>query len=83
MSTATLSSKYQVVIPKEVRSAMRLTSGLKVSIYPINSDYALISKQPDDYVQALKGLGKDVWKALGGGNKYLKPLKILKQLMLK
>ena len=33
---------------------------------------ALLVKRPEDYVAALEGLGKEVWKALGGGDAYIR-----------
>jgi len=72
MSTTTLSSKYQIVIPAPVRERMHLRAGTKVTLYPLDDDYAIIAKRPVDPVSALKGLGKEVWQALGGGEKYIK-----------
>lgn len=70
--TTTLSQKYQIVIPKETRERMNLKKGMRVSVQPINADYAVIIKQPKDHVLSLKGLGKDVWRSLGGGTRYIK-----------
>lgn len=75
--TTTLSQKYQIVIPKEAREKMNLKKGMKVTVHPINADYAIIIKQPNDHIASLKGLGKDVWSLLGGGTRYLKQERIL------
>lgn len=72
MSTTKLSQKYQIVIPKTVREKMNLKEGMSITVYPVDSQYALLMKSPGNYVQTLKGLGKDVWKALGGGGAYIK-----------
>lgn len=72
MDTAKLSKKYQIVVPKAVREKMRLHMGSSVRVYPIDEDRALLVKHPKDYVAALEGLGKEVWDALGGGDKYIR-----------
>ncbi len=70
--TTTLSQKYQIVIPKEAREKMNLKIGMNVSVQPISTEYAIIIKQPKDHVASLKGLGKDIWRLLGGGTRYIK-----------
>ena len=72
MDTAKLSKKYQIVVPKAVREKMRLHAGANIHIYSVDEDRALLVKQPKDYVAALEGLGKEVWAALGGGDKYIR-----------
>ncbi len=72
MTNAKLSKKYQIVIPKEIRKKMGLQVGAQVAIYPVDEDHAVIAKRPTSYADALQGLGKEVWKALGGGDKYIK-----------
>lgn len=72
MAVTTLSQKYQVVIPKEVRKKMHLAIGSKIVISSINEDTAIIYKEPEDPVDALAGLGKEMWKKLGGADAYLK-----------
>lgn len=72
MSKAKLSKKYQIVIPKEVREKMHLSAGVQVAVYPVDENRAMIVKRPKDYVKSLRGLGKEVWEALGGADKYIK-----------
>ncbi len=72
MATSKLSEKYQIVIPKAVRQRLGLKSGMFITLRAIDRERAVLIKQPTDYVQALEGLGKDVWKLLGGGEKYIK-----------
>lgn len=50
--TTTLSPKYQIVIPKEVREVMGLASGMKVEVVPYDDRIELIPLQP---IQSLKG----------------------------
>lgn len=71
MRTAKLSKKHQIVIPKEVREKLLLKPGSRVEIYPIDQYQAMIWKQPTNYTKAMRGLGKEVWKALGGTDKYI------------
>lgn len=70
--TTTLSTKYQLVIPKAIRKQMGLKAGAIVYVQAIDDRHAMITKQPEDYVEALSGLGKEMWKKLGGGDAYLK-----------
>lgn len=72
MAIAKLSKKYQIVVPKEIRRAMKLGAGTAVTLYSLDERRAMLVKHPKDYVQALKGLGKEVWKGLGGADQYLK-----------
>jgi len=72
MNTTLLSKKYQIVVPKEVREAMGLREGDEVSLRPIDADTALLVRRSADPVGALRGLGKDVWKKLGGSHRYIR-----------
>lgn len=71
MNKTKLSRKYQVVIPKAVREQMRLRVGESVAVYGVDEHRAVLVKRPKDYVAALEGLGKEVWDALGGADKYI------------
>ena len=55
MSTVTISPKFQVVIPKEVRESMSLKSGEKLEVVQYGHRIELI---PVKGVKALKGLLK-------------------------
>lgn len=72
MNTTTLSEKYQIVIPKVVREMMKLKVGQKVYFNPLDDTKALLVREPISHTKALLGLGKEVWKKLGGGDKYIK-----------
>ena len=72
MTTTTLSSKYQVVIPKAVRTHMRLRVGETVTLYPLDRDRVVLVKHSANPTEALRGLGKEVWRALGGTEKYIR-----------
>ena len=72
METAKLSQKYQIVIPQEVRKKMKLQVGSRIAVYSIDNQRAVLLKSPENYVGALKGLGKNIWRALGGATRYIK-----------
>jgi AbrB family looped-hinge helix DNA binding protein len=72
MEKVKLSSKNQIVIPTSVRRGLRLSKGAKLAVYQIDDSRAIICKEPQGgYATALWGLGKDMWKELGGSEKYL------------
>lgn len=60
MAEATLSSKNQIVIPKETREALGLKSGDKLVIVNRGS-YLHVIRKPDSYAKAIKGLAKDLY----------------------
>lgn len=72
MIKSKLSSKYQIVLPKAIRKRLGLQAGMMVTLQPLDDDRALITKHSKNTVQALKGLGKEIWRSLGGGARYIK-----------
>jgi AbrB family looped-hinge helix DNA binding protein len=46
MDTVTVSPKYQIVIPKSVRSALRLSPGQKVQVVSYDNRIELIPVRP-------------------------------------
>lgn len=46
MTTITISSKNQVVIPKEVRTAMHLSGGDSLVVAEVTADHVVLKKQP-------------------------------------
>lgn len=52
MTTVAISSKFQVVIPKEVRETLDLNSGMKVEVVPYEDRIELILLRP---IKDLKG----------------------------
>jgi len=69
---STLSSQYQVVIPRDIRKKLNLQAGARIMFTPLDSKRALITTVDNDLVTSLEGLGKDVWKKLGGATRYIK-----------
>jgi len=59
-----VSSKNQIVVPKEARKSLNIKRGSKLLVMVKDNRVILIPK-PDNYVAALKGLGKEVWKDSG------------------
>ena len=65
MTEATLSSKNQIVIPREARRALRLKSGDKVLVV-VRGDHVILLQKPKAFHQALRGLAKGMY-----GEEYL------------
>ena len=57
MTTVTVSPKYQVVIPKEVRESLGILSGQKVQVLTYRNRIEMIPIRP---MQALKGFLKGI-----------------------
>ena len=61
MKTITISSKYQVVIPKEIRETIGLHVGAKLVIRTYGSRIELVPIQPMKKLKgAFKGINTDV-----------------------
>ena len=61
MSTVTVSPKFQVVIPKEVREALAIESGQKVEVIAYGNRIELIPLKPISEMRGfLKGIDTDV-----------------------
>lgn len=61
MGTLTISPKYQVVIPKEIREALHLAPGQKVQVIAYEDRIELIPVQPMHQMKGfLKGIDTDV-----------------------
>jgi AbrB family looped-hinge helix DNA binding protein len=57
MSTVTVSPKFQVVIPKEVREALEIKSGQKVQVMAYKDRIELIPLKP---IRELRGFLKGI-----------------------
>jgi AbrB family looped-hinge helix DNA binding protein len=61
MTAVTVSPKYQIVIPKEIRDSMGIVSGQKVQILTYQNRIELIPLKPMKKLRGfLKGLDTDV-----------------------
>ncbi len=59
----TVSSKYQIVIPREVREKLDLKAGDKL-IIKANNGKIIIYPQPKSYAKYSLGLGKKIWQGV-------------------
>jgi AbrB family looped-hinge helix DNA binding protein len=60
MAEVKLSSKNQIVIPREAREALKVKAGDKLLVV-VHGDHALIMQRPKSYKDALRGLGKGLY----------------------
>lgn len=61
MISTTVSSRYQIVIPREVRDALKLQPGQKLQVIPYDNRIELIPLQEPRALRGfLKGIDTDV-----------------------
>jgi len=60
MSTAKLSSKNQIVIPREARQALKVKSGDELLVV-VRGEHLIMMKRPKSFAAALRGLAKDLY----------------------
>lgn len=60
MGVQRLSSKNQIVIPKEARQAMGVKGGDELLIV-VKNDLTLVMPKPKRYAKTLRGLAKDTY----------------------
>ena len=60
MPEVTLSSKNQIVIPREARTALGVKAGDKLLISVID-DRAILLRKPERFNDAIRGIGKDLY----------------------
>ena len=58
-----VSSKYQIVIPREAREKLNLKAGDKL-IIKANNEKITIYPQPKSYAKYSLGLGKEIWQGV-------------------
>ncbi len=63
-ATAKVSSRYQVVIPKEVRRRLGLQPN-DTLLFLMEDDRVTIRPRPRSFTQALRGLHQEVWQGRG------------------
>jgi AbrB family looped-hinge helix DNA binding protein len=59
-TTVTLSSKNQIVVPKEAREKLRIGPGDKLLVLTKDDRVVLIPRSKN-FVSRMKGLHKDIW----------------------
>ena len=60
ITEVTLSSKHQIVVPREARKALGLKPGDKLVIVTLG-ERVLVIRRPASYVEATHGLAKDMY----------------------
>jgi AbrB family looped-hinge helix DNA binding protein len=63
MSTVKISTKNQIVIPKEVRKALGVGAGDELVVVEKPGRIELVPR-PKSYTKATLGLGKNIWKGV-------------------
>ena len=61
MAVQKLSTKNQIVIPKEARQAMGVKGGDELLVV-VKNDLMLIMPQPKRYAKALQGMAKGIYR---------------------
>lgn len=61
METATVSSKFQVVIPRRAREILGISEGDKI-VFDYRDGMVVLLQRPSDFVEFSRGLGAEVWK---------------------
>ena len=60
MAEAILSSKYQIVIPREVRKALGLKPGDRLLVV-VSGNCLMLRKKPKSYRKAISGSGRGLY----------------------
>ena len=58
-----LSSKYQVVIPKEARKKLGLRAGDQLAV-EVEGEKIILRPRPKNYTDYMLGLGKEIWEGI-------------------
>ncbi len=62
MNEAKLSSKNQIVIPREAREALRIKAG-DTLLVAVRGDTVILLTKPKKYSEAVRGIGKGIYPA--------------------
>jgi AbrB family looped-hinge helix DNA binding protein len=60
MTEATLSTKNQIVVPKEAREALGVKPGDKLLVV-VEGDSVIVLQKPKSYSSAIRGLGRGLY----------------------
>ena len=58
-----LSSKYQVVIPREARKKLGLRAGDQLAV-EVKGGKVILRPRPKNYTNYMLGLGKEIWEGI-------------------
>jgi AbrB family looped-hinge helix DNA binding protein len=70
MTVAKLTGKFQITIPAEIRRRLHLQAGDNLVI-ELEGDKVVIRPVHGGHTARMRGLGKTVWRRLGGGESWL------------
>ena len=59
-ATVTVSSKNQIVIPREAREKLHIAPGERLLVL-CRDDRVILIPRPDDFVARMAGLHKEIW----------------------
>lgn len=63
MQLVTVGTKYQIVIPKEVRNKVKgIKPGSKVGMHAVSDDSIAVKVNPKSWAEESYGFMKDAWK---------------------
>ena len=62
MAEVTMSSKNQIVVPREAREALRLKPGAKLEIV-VRGDTVILYRKPKSFARALAGAARGMYPA--------------------
>lgn len=75
MQLMTIGTKYQIVIPKEIRKKIKgIIPGAKVAIYSDGQGAIKIKTEARDWLERTRGMMKKAWKGIDT-TKYLEDLR--------
>jgi len=70
VTTVTLSSKNQIVVPREAREKLNIGPGKELLVL-CKEDRVVLIPRPKNFVKHMAGLHQDIWESLGATS-YLK-----------
>ena len=70
VTTVTLSSKNQIVVPREAREKLNIGPGKELLVL-CKEDRVVLIPRPRNFVKHMAGLHQDIWENLGATS-YLK-----------
>jgi AbrB family looped-hinge helix DNA binding protein len=68
--SARLSGRCQITLPKDVRQALGVEAGDAILLI-VEGDTVTLVPKPASYARYPRGLGKEIWAALGGGDAFI------------
>lgn len=75
MQQVTIGSRYQIVIPKDVREKIKgLKPGMKVLVKTVDKQTITIKKVDINWIKRTRGIAKKAWKGVDT-TKYLEDLR--------